>query len=83
MDEHTALARRIYSDDARIREEITNDDIRRFYDLDRQARAQREQDAQRQREREQILAQAKEVRDQQERESLRGVDRIQLGLNGA
>jgi hypothetical protein len=82
MDEYTALAARIFSDDRRIREEVTGDEIRRYYELERQARARRQQEAQRQREREQILAQARETRDREERESLRGAERIRLGLNG-
>jgi hypothetical protein len=75
MTELEALHARIYSNDDKVRDEVTADDIRRYLAL-------QEQMKQREQEREQILDAARAARESEERESLRGIDRIKLGLRG-
>jgi hypothetical protein len=76
VTELEALHSRIFSNHDKVREDVTSDDIRRYLALQQQAK-QREQ------EREQILAEARATRERERLKSLRGLDRIKLGLQGA
>jgi prephenate dehydrogenase len=83
MTEHMALAARIFADDPKVWADVTSDEIRRYCELEREAQLRREHEARQQREREQILATAREAREREERESLRGVNLITRALQGA
>jgi hypothetical protein len=76
MTELETLHSRIFSSDDKVRGAVTADDIRRYLALQQQQK-------QREEEREQILAAAREAREREERENLRGLDRIKLGLRSA